>query len=137
MESHPETKIQNLLQYWAKLMMISVLVISLVVFIGWSYNIDFLKRPFPNWIPMNPLSALSFILSVGSFFFLLSIKKTKQKIISGKILALIVFLIGSIKLIGIFTAFDLHIDQLLFPNEIKNGSAYANYNLMAPNTSGT
>jgi hypothetical protein len=40
-----------------------VTVISALVLVGWSFEIDFLKRIIPGYVFMNPTTAVAFVLS--------------------------------------------------------------------------
>src|SRR5574343_1091568 len=83
-------------------------LIALLVLVGWQFNITLLKSFTPEMTAMNPLTALTFILS-GLWF--LQIKESKEisRIIAPS-LAIIIFLIGTIHSL----AYLLHIDRMRF-----------------------
>ena len=49
------------------LLRLIVILLGCLVLMGWSFNITFLKHPFPGTVAMNPVTALFFIFAAISF----------------------------------------------------------------------
>ena len=104
--------LQQRLVKWAKYIAITVLFISTVVLLGWQADVELLKGPFPALTPMNPVSAIGFILSAVSFLLLAPRRSTRTAKLLGYALAATVFIIGTFRLFG------LQVDLLLFPDKL-------------------
>ncbi len=108
----------------------SVFLISVLVLIGWWLDIDFLKRIVPGYVFMNPVSAAAFILSSASLWLLQS--TDARKVRYAQFCAVVVALIGLIKLCAVIGFFDVSIDQILFSNSLFD-QVTGQPNRMAPN----
>ncbi|MBL6445558.1 GHKL domain-containing protein [Fulvivirga sp. 29W222] len=109
----------------------AVIGISVVVLAGWQFNIDIFKRVIPGLVAMNPLTAICFIMSAVSLLLFYS-KKAYVK--WGKVVAMSVTTIGSIKVVGMLIGLEYNIDELLFHNKLQADIVVENTNSMAPNT---
>ena len=113
---------------------VSVLVGSLVL-LGWALDIGVLKRILPNLVAMNPVTAVTFAL-VGVSLCLLRPRRPSRRargLAAG--LALVVCLVGLVKLVGITFGWENGIDSLLFPRSLEAEAATTGIpNRMAPNT---
>lgn len=93
-----------------------------------------LKRILPNLVAMNPLTAVSFVLAGGSL--LLGREgggRGARGIAAG--LALLVCLVGLVKLLQVAFGWEGGIDQALFPRALEAEAATTGLpNRMAPNT---
>ncbi len=119
---------------WAGYLAWTVIVIAILVWVGWQFNIELLKRPIPRLVAMNPVSALAFILSGISFLLLTSKTKYKQKLIGGKILAFLVLIIGLIRISTKILGWTFSVDTVLYYQKLS-GDLIANVsNRMAINT---
>lgn len=85
--------------------------------IGWTFEIDFLKRVIPGYFLMNPVTAAGFILSSISLWILSSKTGTKSFYLA-KTFAAIVAFIGLAKLGAILSVFDIGIDRLFFREQL-------------------
>jgi len=80
-------------------LVIVIILIGLMVLLGWEFDIDVLKRPFPLLAAMNPWTAFCFIL-LGSSFLLINGKFIRRPfILLGRMLAILVMVISLCKLI--------------------------------------
>ena len=109
------------------------IAVGTLVLYGWMSDTEVLKRIIPGLVAMNPATAVGFLL-LGFSFALLSMEAgATPRHRTGEVLALVVALIGIVKLLALMTPIDLHIDQLLFANKLK-ASDFGLPNQMAPNT---
>src|ERR1043166_1029467 len=111
---------------------ISILV-GLLVLAGWFYDVEILKRAFPGFVVMNPLTAVLFVfagLGLG-----LSTRADPTPAIRwvARIAALLVLLAAGMKLIGLVLHWSWNADQWLFSEKLV-GTAGELPNRMAPNT---
>lgn len=107
------------------------IITASIVLVGWTLDIEVLKRIYPGFVAMNPMSAVCFIL-IGLSLLLFEKKTSTGKMLC-KVLSIVVFLIGFLKVLEIVTGFVFGIDALLFTSElseIENPTP----NRMAPNT---
>lgn len=106
--------------------------IALAVLIGWQFSLDFLKRVFPGLVAMNPVTAVSFMMTAVAFWFIPSNHFAGQ--LAGRILAVIVVLTGSLRIVALLSGADIGVDALLFPEQLKSDVVAGTPNRMAPNT---
>src|ERR1019366_5312452 len=116
---------------------LAAVVIGAGVLAGWLFELEFLKRIAPGLVAMNPATAAAFILAGASLaLFLLSPRGKDQKsralILTARLCALVVTLIGLAKLAGILCGWDLGVDQWLFASQLPDSLRFPNR--MAPNT---
>lgn len=107
-------RLQKQLAFSGKIFIYCVLLISLYVLGSWLFNADLLIRLSYFKTPMNPLTAIAFILVAGSFAILMSPKVFLYKNILNRSIAVLVILIGVIVLLWNITGIDLSIDTFLF-----------------------
>jgi len=105
-------------------------LVALMVLIGWQFNITILKSFTPDMTAMNPLTALTFILSG---FWFIKLKKSKQ--MSGfteMSIAAAIILIGLIHSLSYLLHIDwIRFDHYLFKNKLESSTINAH---MAPIT---
>jgi PAS domain S-box-containing protein len=116
---------------------LAAVVIGAGVLAGWLFELEFLKRIAPGLVAMNPATAAAFILAGASLaLFLLSPRGKDQKpralILTARLCALVVALIGLAKLAGILCGWDFGVDQWLFASQLTDSVRFPNR--MAPNT---
>ncbi|MEO7531469.1 MAG: response regulator [Sediminibacterium sp.] len=104
----------------------AVLLIASLVFVGWIFNISLLKRIAPDFVVMNPTTALLFMLC-GSALWLHQLNGVYQTRRIVDLLSGMVILIALVRIIGFLPSLDTGVDQLFFRNQL-------NGNRMAPNT---
>lgn len=73
----PNVALQNKLQRWSRYLTALVILIAGLILIGWQFEIDFFKKPIPELLAMNPVTAFAFICLGISFF--LSRQKILQR----------------------------------------------------------
>ena len=110
--------------YLTRVFAIIVIAIAVLVLLGWQQNIVFLKSILPEMVPMNPTTALSFILCGSS---LLLCQQKGYKLIVAKGLAVLVIVIAVLRLLAVIGLYDAGIDRLLFTEQVQttlyNGKA--------------
>src|SRR5438309_2220763 len=110
----PDINLQKQLKQWSKYLIMSLLLIASLVLLGWMLDINFLKRPLPRLVAMNPTSVFSFILSGISFLLLTSETRYKRQFSVAYALACIPIMIGTIRIAGLVLHFDFQVDQIFF-----------------------
>jgi PAS domain S-box-containing protein len=109
-----------------------VVITGILVLFGWWINNQFLKSIRSDTVPMNPITAIGFILA-GITLLL------KQEEIKGKrnkmanVLADLVLLTGCLKLFSVITNLHIPFDNLLFRGRLWNPELQ-HYDTIAPNT---
>jgi hypothetical protein len=111
------------------------IIVGCLVLVGWTLNIDVLKRILPGLVAMNPITAIAFILA-GVSLLLLPDEDVDQRLRRiAQWCSSAVALIGLLKLIGVLWGWDTGIDQLLFPERLDLETDVTDIpNRMAPNT---
>jgi PAS domain S-box-containing protein len=102
---------------------------SLVALVGWVGNWEVLKAIVPGTVPMNPVTALAFLLAVGALWLLCTIEagpgwRTRQV---AQILATVVMLVGVQRIVAYLAHWPWAVDEYLFRSRLDG-------NRMAPNT---
>jgi PAS domain S-box-containing protein len=110
---------------WSKYFAIFILVVGILVLAGWTWNIDFFKRPIPHLTAMNPLTALNFLFAAASFLLFSGNRPRSGNAplygkgrMTGKILSTFVLLIGISRMAGPIPGLHQPIDQLLFAHRL-------------------
>lgn len=70
-----------------------------LVLVGWALDVEVLKRILPGLVAMNPVTALAFVLAGAS----LLLVGEGRGIVAGRALALVVALVGLLKLVEVFS----------------------------------
>ncbi len=103
------------------------------VLLGWILGNESLKRVFPRFVAMNPLTAIGFIIAgVALLLFWQSKKGSSLVRIGSRILAGILILFGALKLSEYCFGWHSFFDQIFFRNKTNHGTVLANQ--MAPST---
>lgn len=118
----------------SRFLTISVGIMGMLVLSGWFFNIEFLKRPLPKLVAMNPLTAMCFILSSVSLFLLTHPASTKRRINAALGITYVVIAISMTKLLSLTLGLGIHIDEWLFHNKLEKDVVGNVSNRMAPNT---
>jgi len=107
--------------------------IGVLVLLGWEFDIEFLKRIVPGFVAMNPLTAISFMLT-GTVIILLNKEKSSSEItLVWKFFALLTTLIGVLCLLSNLMGMNGGIDQWFFTEKLNDKLSHI-HNRMAPNT---
>jgi signal transduction histidine kinase len=100
---------------------------AIAVLVGWIFEIEYLKSVMPGLIAMNPLTAICFVLSAASLWFL----RDEQASPSRRWIALggagLLLVVGMAKVCDYLFQLDLGLDRILFSELLGD-------NRMAPNT---
>lgn len=100
---------------------ILISIIGLLVIVGWLFDIEFLKRPIPNLVAMNPLTAVGFMLSGIAIFSTLKQHGSENKFKWVALLtAVLVILIGILKLSDLVFSTGIQEEEWLFSYKIYN-----------------
>ncbi|TAL48642.1 MAG: PAS domain S-box protein [Chitinophagaceae bacterium] len=134
MYNFSDTRFQNRLVRSSKYFVILIIASGILVLLGWQFDIEFFKRPFPHLVAMNPATAIAFICTGISFLLLTTRKKSISKFRSGTILAAVVIFIGIAKLVSFIPGVDFSIDLVLFIEKTAKDIVGGISNSMAPNT---
>jgi PAS domain S-box-containing protein len=123
---------------FAAVLGVLVAATGLLVLAGWQYEIGFLKRPIPHLVAMNPVTALCFVLS-GVSIVLLATKKAdaELRLKSSLVImlsALVLMLIGLLKLMDFILELGVEPDQFLFTKQIIEERYAGISNRIAPTT---
>ena len=103
------------------------------VLLGWILGNESLKRVFPRFVAMNPLTAIGFIIAgVALLLFWQSKKGSSLVRIGSRILAGILILFGALKLSEYCFGWHSFFDQIFFRNKTNHGTVLANQ--IAPST---
>lgn len=103
-----------------------VIIIGITVFAGWIFKVPLLKSILPDYVVMNPNSALMLIVCGLAVTFEQNVtKQYYSRVIN--IMSLFIIGIATIRLVGFYPKWDIGIDQLLFNKQLAG-------NRMAPNT---
>ena len=89
------------------------IIIGTIVLIGWQFDIELFKRISDTFIAMNPMTAVGFILSGISLYYL-----TERPLVS-RAFSILVMLIALVKLMSFITPINLQVDQWLFADKIS------------------
>lgn len=108
-----------------------LLLNSLILFI-WQFDLIRIKNLFPGQQIANPVTAVCFILSVLSLFYLIRVSKKFHT--AGTLLAFIILFFGVFRLLDIVTTLHLGVDEWLFSDKLLLYGKYDKPNNMAPNT---
>ena len=126
-------RVAQTLRAFAQFASALALIAGVLVLIGWSQDIDPLKRIIPGLVAMNPTTAIGFIcLGVSLAIALQRDPAAKWRRI-GVALALVAAFAGFAKIMTIVSPIDLGIDRLLFATKL-DASDRGLPNRMAPNT---
>ncbi len=107
--------------------------VGAVVLVGWTLNLEFLKRVVPGFVAMNPATATLFILSGISLFFLRPSVSSSFPRALGKFFAAIVLVAALAELLELAGVWHSLVDEFLFASRLT--SVHDDLpNRMAPNT---
>jgi len=109
-----------------------VVVLSLLVFTVWQFDLVNIKNAFPDKQISNPVTALCFIFLAVALPACAADKSSLNSV--GKALALVVFTIGTIVFFSITLQFNTSIDKWLYTDKLYLYGNKGKPNYMAPNT---
>src|SRR6202035_288631 len=98
----------------------SVLIaMALLALAGWEWDISRFKHPFPALAIMNPVTAMTFMLSGVSLLILIP-RRNGRRTTWGRLLASVVFTIAFLRLLSICWPGFWRVDFLLYSDQILN-----------------
>jgi signal transduction histidine kinase/CheY-like chemotaxis protein len=100
---------------------------SCLVLVGWALDIVWLKSIVPGFVAMNPATAICFMLGGLSLVLLRANVPSKSHGRLAKAAALVMAIVGCLRLTADLFYLEIHVDQLLFAGTLGE-------NRMAPNT---
>ncbi len=118
--------VRNWLPAFSEAASIIVVLIGTLGLLGWALDFSLLTRVKPQFVAINPLTALAFVFS-GTGLWLRSREARGHEALMGKIafaLGLVIGLIGVLRLAQHFLDFDFRIDQILFRSKLGNLDPY-------------
>jgi len=95
--------------------------IAVSVLAGWLFRLEVLKRFAPGFIAMNPVTACCLVAS-GISLLLLQRGAGKTRKLIGQVAAGLVLLVGALRLITLFSGWDLGMERCLVPSPTGDGS---------------
>jgi PAS domain S-box-containing protein len=113
--------------------------VALLVLGAWQWDIGPLKRPWPGLSVMNPVTAMTFLLSGLSLLILIPRRRSAQRTTWGLILASLVVSIGFLRLLSIWWQGFWRVDYLLYSDKILLDirAHFTNPRVMSPSTAVT
>ncbi|MGB3635394.1 MAG: PAS domain S-box protein [Rubrobacteraceae bacterium] len=107
------------IKFVSRLMGYAAMLVGILVIAGWLLGVEILKSIFPALPAMNPLTAIAFILA-GISLRLLMIEPLEQKVLrAAQACAVVVLLIGSLKLLGILLGWNIGLVRLLSDEDLS------------------
>jgi hypothetical protein len=107
-----------------------ILIIPSLALLGWNFDVPFLVSISANMTAMNPVTAVTFVL-IATWVVLPAERKNKPLQIIKILIALLVFLTGTLRLFEYAGTLHLHMDRLLFPTKLSKRMLH---NSVAPTT---
>jgi PAS domain S-box-containing protein len=95
-----------------------LIVIAVLVLAGWQGDVGPVKHPWPKLSVMNPVTAMTFLLSGLSLLILVPRLHNARKITLGLILASLVLAIGLLRLLSVWLPGFWRVDYLLYSDRI-------------------
>ena len=92
-----------------------VILIALADLCGWQFDLPMLRQFGPGLPAMNPMTAVTFLLSSFSFFILSVPVRSRIRDIAAYSLAFLVLTVAVIRLTGYFVAIPARVDHWLWP----------------------
>src|SRR5580658_8094812 len=95
-----------------------LIAVALLVLGGWQWDIGPHKRTWPGLSVMNPVTAMTFLLSGLSLLILIPRRRSIQKTRLGLILASLVISIGLLRLLSVWWQDFWRVDYLLYSDKV-------------------
>ncbi len=101
-------------QTWSTAAALIVTTVGTAVLVGWTLDIEFLKRVVPELRAMNPVTALGFVLCGFSLALLRESRLTSRRRLTAQLLGASVCVIGTVKIVSAITWSRFALDHVLF-----------------------
>jgi signal transduction histidine kinase/CheY-like chemotaxis protein len=123
------------LRSFSRVASILAVLVGCMVLVGWTLDVGVLQHVLPGLVAMNPITAAAFILA-GVSAWLLQEERVRPRVRRiARACALVVALLGSLKLLQMLVGLEFGVDQLLFAKKLEAEAASTGFpNRMAPNT---
>ncbi len=95
-----------------------LIAVALLVLAGWQWGLDGFKRPWPALSVMNPVTAMTFLLSGLSLLMLVPRRRSVRRTTLGLVLASLVVSIGLLRLLSVWWQGLWRVDYLLYSDRI-------------------
>ncbi len=119
----------------AEFFSLAIASVGFLVLLGWQFDIEFLKRPIPGLVAMNPVTAIGFIISGLAIFFILKSKGDKNLFYWLSIVAaLLTVSIGVLKLSDFIFKTGIGEEEWLFNHKLFNEKLSGLSSSIAPAT---
>lgn len=110
---------------WSRILVAVTILNAILVLVGWQFHIEFLKRPFPTLVAMNPVTGVGFFFIGCSFLLLDSKSRYWGARAVGFVLIGIPILIGTLRILGEGHVINFQIDLIVFRDRIEaDGTGY-------------
>ena len=109
---------QNNARNYSAATAIVVMLIGFMTLAGWQFDIYWFKHPVTELVPMNPMAAVALICAAISLLLLIYAGGNNRTMVFGKFFGVCTVAIGVLKLLFVFTGFDVGLDHWLFRQEI-------------------
>lgn len=103
-----------------------VTTIGTAVLVGWTLDIELLKRLAPGLRVMNPMSAVAFILCGFSLALLRESGLTSRRRLAAQLLGAAVFVIGTTQVLATIAGSGIELDHLLFRAQVEQDASGSN-----------
>lgn len=114
---------------------LAITAVGFLVLLGWQFDIEFLKRPIPGLVAMNPVTAIGFIISGLGLFFIFKSNEGKNIFYwLSMVTATLTIIIGVLKLSGSIFKTGIGEEDWLFNQKILNEKIQGVASRMAPAT---
>lgn len=127
------------LRLFSRYASLAIMAVALLVFVGWHFDIAVLKSGIPGLTAMNPGgTALCFLLTGASLWFLQDADKNYRHRMAAYILALLMLCIPVSWFAGYLLNWETGPDRLFFPDKLEIEALRVGFpNRMAPNSAAT
>lgn len=127
-----DTPLKERLKKFSGICLALAFLISLSGLCGWSFDIRWLRRPLPQFVAINPLTAVLLLLAAVAQ--LLAIRRTRNNSAIVASIGMIITGTALAKLVDLFSPGIAPVDQLLFAQAVDQERIANLPNRMAPNT---
>jgi signal transduction histidine kinase len=111
----------------------TAICVGTLVLIGWSFNLEQLKRILPGFVAMNPMTATLFIIAGTALAMSILQEPFKVRRMFTRILSLIIVAVALTKLLDVAVKWLPNVDEVLFGSKLSDIHDQLP-NRMAPNT---
>jgi PAS domain S-box-containing protein len=125
------TGFQQLMKGWPKYASVLCLSVSLMVLLGWAFDVELFKRPLAGLAAMNPVSALCFLLYSAALLLLRGEKNRNHYLCY--VFVGVCIAINGYRVADEYFSFPLKADELVFGDKIRREAIAGMLNRMSFN----